>query len=105
MLPKVLCLLPGVPLPANTGGNLRSLTMVRALDKAFDLTVLTWVREGEDAHAFDAELRGRAHAVHPHGPVDSAFSEGSHFGLCRELPESLLTRWLFAGRASPLRRG
>ncbi len=80
-LPKVLCLLPGVPLPANTGGNLRSLTMVRALDKAFDLTVLTWVREGEDAHAFDAELRGRAHLMHPHGPVDSAFSEAMGLAL------------------------
>ena len=32
--PKVLCLLPGVPLPANTGGNIRALTMVQALDRA-----------------------------------------------------------------------
>jgi len=27
---RVLALLPGVPLPANTGGALRALTMVRA---------------------------------------------------------------------------
>jgi len=74
-LPKVLCLLPGVPLPANTGGNLRSLTMARALDKAFDLTVIAWGNEGEDAQALESALAGRAHVVHRHGPVDTAFAE------------------------------
>jgi glycosyltransferase involved in cell wall biosynthesis len=74
-LPKVLCLLPGVPLPANTGGNLRALTMVRALGKAFDLTVIAWANEGEDAQALDRALAGHAHVVHRHGPIDSAFAE------------------------------
>ena len=45
---RVLALLPGVPLPANTGGALRALAMIRALDQAFDTTVLSWSRAGED---------------------------------------------------------
>jgi glycosyltransferase involved in cell wall biosynthesis len=73
--------------------------MVRALDKAFDLTVLTWGREGEDAHAFDAQLRGRAHVVRPHGPVDSAFSEA--VGLVLGLPRGY-TRY---GWFPPVLRG
>ena len=32
--PRVLCILPSVPLPADTGGNLRTLSLVRALDDA-----------------------------------------------------------------------
>lgn len=72
---RVLALLPGIPVPANTGGNLRALTMVRALDAAFDLTALSWARAGEDAMALDRMLTGRAHAVRRTGPVDALFAE------------------------------
>jgi len=78
---RVLALLPGVPLPANTGGALRALTMVRALDQAFDLTVLAWARPGEDREALDRLLNGRLHVVDRMGPVDSLFAEGMGFVL------------------------
>jgi len=74
--PRVLALLPGVPLPANTGGALRALTMVRALDQAFDLTVLSWARPGEDRQAFDRMLAGRLHVADRMARVDSMFAEG-----------------------------
>ncbi len=87
--PRVLALLPGVPLPANTGGALRALTMVRALDQAFDLTVLAWARPGEDRQAFDRMLEGRLHVADRMARVDSVFAEGMGFvlgcpaGYCR----------------------
>ncbi len=86
---RVLALLPGVPLPANTGGALRALTTLRALDQAFDTTVLTWARDGEDRQALDRMLEGRLHVVERTGPVDSLFAEGMGFvlgcpaGYCR----------------------
>ncbi len=86
---RVLALLPGVPLPANTGGALRALTMIGALDQAFDLTVLAWARAGEDRQALDRILEGRLHVVDRMGPVDSLFAEGMGFvlgcpaGYCR----------------------
>jgi len=86
---RVLALLPGVPLPANTGGALRALTMVRALDQEFDLTVLAWARAGEDRQALDRMLEGRLRVVDRMGPVDSLFAEGMGFvlgcpaGYCR----------------------
>src|SRR5207237_8614643 len=86
---SVLALLPGVPMPANTGGSLRALTMLRALDAAFDLTSLSWAREKEDIQALDRTLRGRAWAVPRTGPVDTLFAEAMGFvlgcpaGYCR----------------------
>lgn len=74
--PRVLALLPGVPLPANTGGALRALTMVHALDQAFDTTVLAWARPGEDRQAFDRALSGRLHVADRMAKVDSVFAEG-----------------------------
>jgi glycosyltransferase involved in cell wall biosynthesis len=86
---RVLALLPGVPMPANTGGALRALTMLRALDQAFDTTVLAWARAGEDRQALDRMLEGRLHVMDRMGPVDSLFAEGMGFvlgcpaGYCR----------------------
>ncbi|MCA1825422.1 MAG: glycosyltransferase family 4 protein [Myxococcales bacterium] len=86
---SVLALLPGVPMPANTGGNLRALTMLRALDATFDLVSLCWSREQDDIQALDRTLRGRAFAVHRTGPVDALFTEAMGFvlgapaGYCR----------------------
>jgi len=86
---RVLALLPGVPLPANTGGALRALTMVRALDQAFETTVLAWARAGEDRHALDRLLEGRVRVADRMGPLDAVFAEGMGFvlgcpaGYCR----------------------
>ena len=86
---RVLALLPGVPLPAHTGGALRALTTVRALDRAFDLTVLAWARTGEDRKALDRMLDGRLRVMTRMGPVDSLFAESMGFvlgcpaGYCR----------------------
>src|ERR1700736_1506821 len=73
---RVLALLPGVPLPANTGGALRALTTVRALAQAFDTTALARGRAGEDRPARDRMLGARLHVVERTGPVDSLFAEG-----------------------------
>ena len=87
--PRVLALLPGIPVPANTGGNLRALTMVRALDAAFDLTALSWAKQDDDPGSFDRLLRGRAHAVPRTKAVDALFAEamglvlGTPAGYCR----------------------
>ena len=78
---KVLALLPGVPVPANTGGNLRALTMLKALDAAFDVTALAWTREGGDVQALDRLLAGRSCAVARNGPVDTLFAEAMGFML------------------------
>jgi glycosyltransferase involved in cell wall biosynthesis len=75
---RVLALFPSVPLPANTGGALRSLTMMRALDGAFDLTALAW---GRGAEALGRTLSGRALTVPRAGPVDQVFSEAMGFVL------------------------
>ncbi len=86
---KVLALLPGVPVPANTGGALRAMTVVRALDAAFDTTVLSWARPSEDRRAFERMLEGRVHVTDRMAPVDSLFAEGMGFvlgcpaGYCR----------------------
>ena len=39
---RILCLLPSVPFRADHGGALRTLNALRALDAAFDLSVLAW---------------------------------------------------------------
>jgi polysaccharide biosynthesis protein PslH len=85
----VLALLPGVPLPANTGGALRALATVRALDQAFDTTVLAWARPGEDRQALDRMLEGRVYVADRMGALDAMFAEGMGFvlgcpaGYCR----------------------
>ena len=56
---RVLCVLPGVPLPTNTGGTIRTLSLLRALDTHFDLTALALHRAPQDAQALRRELRGR----------------------------------------------
>ena len=72
---RVLCLLPGVPVPANTGGALRALSMVKALDQAFELTAMGWGRPGEDGEGLARMLRGEA-IILPRKPrVDGAFAE------------------------------
>jgi glycosyltransferase involved in cell wall biosynthesis len=79
--PRVLALLPGVPVPANTGGALRALTLLQALDRSFDTTTLSWGRKGEDPAAFQRMLEGTAYVVDRTGPVDAAFAEAMAFML------------------------
>lgn len=79
--PRVLALLPGVPVPPNTGGALRALTMLQALDRSFDTTTLAWGRPGEDAVALQRSLEGTAHVVERTGPVDALFAEAMAFVL------------------------
>jgi glycosyltransferase involved in cell wall biosynthesis len=63
--------------------------MLRALDQAFDTTVLAWARSGEDHLALDRMLEGRLHVADRMGAVDSLFAEGMGFvlgcpaGYCR----------------------
>ncbi len=72
---SVLCLLPGVPLPADTGGMLRTLALVQALDEQFDLTVLTLRRPGQDARAFKELIRGEVILVRAGSRLFDAASE------------------------------
>ena len=46
---NVLSVLPSIPLPSNTGGALRTLHLLRALDSAFDVTTLALDRGGDVA--------------------------------------------------------
>jgi polysaccharide biosynthesis protein PslH len=75
---RVLGLFPSVPLPANTGGALRSLTMMHALDGAFDLTAMAW---GRGSEALGRTLEGRVLTVARGGPVDQLFAEAMGFVL------------------------
>jgi glycosyltransferase involved in cell wall biosynthesis len=85
-----------VPVPANTGGNLRALTMLRALDAAFDVISLSWAREKDDIQALDRMLRGRAHAVPRTKPVDTLFAEA--IGVVLGRPAGYTRYGRFPGR-------
>jgi glycosyltransferase involved in cell wall biosynthesis len=86
---RVLALLPGTPMPANTGGNLRALAMLRALDAAFDVTALSWRRAGDDVAALGGALAGRLFPVAHMGRIDALVAEavalllGVPAGYCR----------------------
>ncbi len=62
---RVLCVLPCVPIPAETGGAQRTLALVKALDQAFSVTVLALLTEGCNPAAFREELSGRLRVVDP----------------------------------------
>jgi polysaccharide biosynthesis protein PslH len=55
---KILHVVPRVPFPADSGGTLRALELLRALDEAFEVTVLA-PDLGGDARGLRARLRGR----------------------------------------------
>ena len=63
MRPRVLCLLPAVPLPANSGGALRTLTILHALDRDFDLSVLALGRARESGTALARTIGGDVRVV------------------------------------------
>lgn len=56
---KIVHLVPRIPYPADSGGTLRALQLLRSLDAAFDVTVLAPDLPGGDARGLRAELRGR----------------------------------------------
>src|SRR3954469_15567085 len=76
-------------MPANTGGALRALTLLQALDRAFDTTALAWGRPGEEPSTLARSLQGDTRVVERAGPVDSLFAEAMGFvlgcpaGYCR----------------------
>jgi glycosyltransferase involved in cell wall biosynthesis len=79
MHPRVLCVLPGVPLPADTGGALRTLSLARAIDDAYDATVLSWARPSQEIDRFRARMRGVVHGLRPPKLGDSALAEAICF--------------------------
>ena len=99
----MLCLLPGVPTPADTGGRLRTLGMVTALDRAFDVTVLCWSRAGDDVEAFRRALRGRVIAI-PENTMDARAADavaavaGRPLGYQRYAVPPRLLRHVLASR-------
>ena len=66
---SVLCLLPSVPVPAETGGTQRSLAIVTALDQSFSVTVVGLLSPGCDTEGFRKQLRGRLIVVDPMGSM------------------------------------
>jgi glycosyltransferase involved in cell wall biosynthesis len=90
--PKILCLIPGAPLPANSGGALRTLSIVRALDRNFDLSVLGWERPGEDGCGFARMLDGSVDLVHRARIAATLIREG--VGVFSGLPAGY-TRYLW----------
>lgn len=73
-MPSLLALLPAVPLPANTGGALRALQTLRALDARFDVTTLAW---GDDERGLARMVRGPVHVAPRPGKVDALFAEAA----------------------------
>lgn len=55
---NVLCVVPSVPLPTNTGGTLRTLHLLKALDARFNVTVLAPHKEDADEAALRKMIRG-----------------------------------------------
>ena len=64
---RLLHVLPRIPFPADTGGTLRALQLLRALDAAFEVTVVAPDLPGGDPAGLRALLRGRVMAVPERG--------------------------------------
>jgi glycosyltransferase involved in cell wall biosynthesis len=70
---NLLHVLPRVPFPADSGGTLRALRLLGALDAAFEVTVLASDLPGGDATGLRALLRGRVVTTPERG---GAWAEG-----------------------------
>jgi glycosyltransferase involved in cell wall biosynthesis len=76
----VLCLLPTVPVAANTGGALRTLSVLRALDASFDLTVVARGRGDPAETAFAGLLQGSVHVVQRPTAIGTLLDEAAGVG-------------------------
>ena len=56
---KILYVVPRIPYPQHSGGTQRCFHLLRALDEAFEVTVLAPDLPGGDAHGLRAAVRGR----------------------------------------------
>jgi glycosyltransferase involved in cell wall biosynthesis len=96
--PKVLAVLPYVPLPATSGGRLRTLGLLRQLDAALPVTTLALNRRpGAATRALAQTLRESLR-----GPLEVAESPRLPSVLAGEASDVLFGRPL---RYSPYRRG
>jgi polysaccharide biosynthesis protein PslH len=86
---KILHVVPRIPFPADSGGTLRALQLLRALDAAFEVTVLAPDLPGGDAGGLRATLRGRVITAREDGGLRGALAEaggalrGRPFGYTR----------------------
>ena len=78
---RVLALLPGIPVPADTGGNIRALAMLRALDGAFDVDSVCWRRAGDDVPELARLLAGRLHAIPHSNKIATAVAEAQGLAI------------------------
>ena len=97
--PSVLCLLPNLPGAVNTGGALRALSVLRALDKAFELTVVARECAGGRGAALAALLEGSVQLFRPSTALSTLLDEAS--GLAGGLPAGYCRYGWFP---SPLQR-
>jgi glycosyltransferase involved in cell wall biosynthesis len=72
---KILHVVPRIPYPADSGGTLRGLQLLRALDQAFEVTVLAPDLPGGDAAGLRAVLRGRVISAREPGGLHGALAE------------------------------
>jgi glycosyltransferase involved in cell wall biosynthesis len=77
-------LLPTLPVAANTGGALRALSVLRALDKAFALTVVARERENENGTVLTGLLEGSVHLLPRPTRITAVLNESS--GIMTGLP-------------------
>ena len=89
-------------MPADTGGHLRSLNILKGLDAAFDVTVLALEREGADLAAFRDAVRGRV-VVCKRDPMVGAGGIAEAQALLRGEP-LLYSRWAGPTLAAELER-
>jgi glycosyltransferase involved in cell wall biosynthesis len=82
--PSVLCLLPTAPGAANTGGVLRTSSILRALDRIFDVTIVAPGREPGTRSSSTGALQGSVHLVGPAPRLTALVNET--FSIAAGLP-------------------
>jgi glycosyltransferase involved in cell wall biosynthesis len=93
----VLVVLPSVPLPADSGGAIRSLRLLLALARSFRVTVLTLQRPGRESEALRELLGPQGRLVEvAHAPTTPAKLAGATVDLLGSRP---LCYRRYAGRA------
>ncbi len=82
---KLLIVAPRVPFPADSGGTLRALQLLKALDAAFEVTVLAPDLPGGDAVRLREQLRGPV-VTAPEGGGSPAWIWAEAGGVLRGRP-------------------